>query len=67
MCSVFKPTHVYDGPSVKEKISKKIIFTTVFWGGGENIFKHIFTTVFWWEKIYFNLFSPPYFGGRKCN
>ena len=32
---------------------------------GENIFKYIFTTVFWGEKIYLNIFSPPYFVGRK--
>ena len=33
--------------------------------GGENIFKYIFTTIFWGEKIYLNIFSPPYFVGRK--
>ena len=33
--------------------------------GGENIFKYIFTNVFCWEKIYLNIFSPPYFVGRK--
>ena len=33
--------------------------------GGENIFEYIFTTVFWGEKIYLNIFSPPYFVGRK--
>ena len=54
---------VYDGPSVKEKIFKKKIHHRIL--GGENIFKYIFTTVFCWEKIYLNIFSPPYFVGRK--
>ena len=40
--------------------------------GGENKFECIFTPVYWGEKftffgekIYLNLFSPPYFWGRK--
>ena len=31
----------------------------------EKIFKYFFTTLLWGEKIYLNIFSPPYFGGRK--
>ena len=55
--------YLYDGPSVKEKIFKYFFHHHIL--GGENIFKYIFTTVFWGEEIYSNLFSPPYFGGRK--
>ena len=31
----------------------------------EKIFRYFFTTVFWGEKIYLNIFSPPYFGGEN--
>ena len=50
---------VYDGPSVKEKIFEYFFHHRIL--GGENIFKYIFTTVFWGEKIYLNIFSPPFF------
>ena len=53
----------YDGSSVKENIFKYFFRHRSL--GGENIFKYIFTTVFCWEKIYLNIFSPPYFVGRK--
>ena len=54
---------MYDGSSVKEKISKKKFHHRIL--GGENIFKYIFTPVYWGKKIYLNLFSTPYFWGRK--
>ena len=56
-------TGYYDGPSVKEKIFRYFFHHRIL--GGGNIFKYIFTTVFWGEKIYLNIFSPPYFWGRK--
>ena len=53
----------------------KYIFTTIFCGGGEgvggggvwveNIFEYIFSTVLWGEKLFLNIFSPPYFGGEN--
>ena len=65
----------------KRKKNKNKNFTIVFFLGGggkyiqiyfhsrllgkENIFKFIFTSVFLGEKIYLNLFSPPYFGGEN--
>ena len=50
-------SQLYDGPSVKEKIFRYFFSPPYF--GGENIFKYIFTTIFCWEKIYWNIFSPP--------
>ena len=49
----------YDGPSVKEKIFKYLFHHRIL--RGENIFKYVLTTIFLGEKIYLNLFSPPYF------
>ena len=73
-----KDIQIYDGPSVKEKILFKKNHHCIFGGikyiqiyfhhhilGGENIFKYIFTTLFLGEKIYLNVFSPPYFWGRE--
>ena len=48
---------------MKENIFKYFFHYHIF--GGENIFKYIFTTEFSGEKIYIDIFSPPYFDGRK--